>query len=225
MEVKQLEPVMTKSGFASNVRPVADSEVAFSDDAVVDIDEQVSTTILTANNPQSSSCRAVSSSLDYPPETLNESHAVTPSLSSSVSFPSSESSYPASSVYHHGNISTHIPPYRRISIPSAPNLLHRQSVASMASFDSLPEERPLASSEAALPPMKNGARKAKGRPPSLEVMGRRYSKKKETRPIDIVRESKRLKVIHEFHDTERAYVEGLDLIYSVRSKPIIPSSR
>lgn len=151
---------------------------------------------------------------------MNQSHAATPSLSSSVSFPSSESSYPASSIYHHGNISTHIPPYRRISIPSTPNLLHRQSVASLASFDSLPEERPLASSEAALSATKNVAKKAKGRPPSLEVMGRRYSRKKETRPIDVAKEAKRLKVIHEFHDTERAYVEGLDLIYSVRSKLI-----
>ena len=153
-------------------------------------------------------------------EALTQFYAATPSLSSSVSFPSSESSYPASSIYHYDNVSTHMPPYRRISMPSAPNLLHRQSVASMASFDSLPEERPLASSEAALSVMKNVAKKARSRPPPLEMMGRRYSRKKEARPIDAAKESKRLKVIHEFHDTERAYVEGLDLIYSVRSKHI-----
>ena len=99
-------------------------------------------------------------------------------------------------------------------MPSAPSLLHRQSVASMASFDSLPEEYPLASFEVALSVIKNVAKKAKSRSPPLEMMGRWYSRKKKTRPIDAAKKSKRLNVIHKFHDTERAYVEGLNLIYS-----------
>jgi hypothetical protein len=36
-------------------------------------------------------------------------------------------------------------------------------------------------------------------------------------PVDDARESRRRKVIMEFFETERAYVDGLDLIYSVSS--------
>ena len=97
-------------------------------------------------------------------------------------------------------------------MPSAPNLLHRQSVVSMASFDSLPEPSPGAIMPAV---MRNAIRKSKGRPPSLDAMGKRHSRRKEVPQIDEAREAKRLKIVHEFHDTERAYVEGLDLIYSV----------
>ena len=97
-------------------------------------------------------------------------------------------------------------------MPSAPNLLHRQSVVSMASFDSLPEPSPGAVMPAV---MRNAIRKSKGRPPSLDAMGKRHSRRKEVPQIDEAREAKRLKIVHEFHDTERAYVEGLDLIYSV----------
>lgn len=85
----------------------------------------------------------------------------------------------------------------------------------MASFDSLPEERP--STSASVPAVvRNVIKQSKGRPPSLHAAGRRYSRKKDVRPVDELRETQRLKIIHEFHDTERTYVEGLDLIYSVR---------
>jgi FYVE/RhoGEF/PH domain-containing protein 5/6 len=88
-------------------------------------------------------------------------------------------------------------------------------VVSMESFDSLPEER---SPPSAVMPavMRNAIRKSKGRPPSLDPIGKRHCRKKEVRPLDEAREAKRLKIIHEFQDTERAYVEGLDLVYSVR---------
>ncbi|OSX66796.1 hypothetical protein POSPLADRAFT_1175479 [Postia placenta MAD-698-R-SB12] len=43
------------------------------------------------------------------------------------------------------------------------------------------------------------------------------------RPIDEHREAKRRKVINEFHETERSYVDGLDLIYSHFLSPIIAS--
>lgn len=142
---------------------------------------------------------------------ISSSHDGSVSASaSSVSFPASESSsYPAPSSYQYVNRSTHLP-FRRISIPSAPNLLNRQSVVSVASFDSLPEERDPALAE------RNGIRKSKGRPPSLDAIGKRKSRRN-VRPVDEAKEAKRLKVIHEFHDTEKAYVDGLDLIYSVCS--------
>lgn len=46
--------------------------------------------------------------------------------------------------------------------------------------------------------------------------GRRNGRKRETRHVDEQREAKRRKLINEFNETERTYVEGLELIYSVR---------
>lgn len=104
-------------------------------------------------------------------------------------------------------------PFRRISLPSAPNLLHRQSVVSVASFDSLPEE---GSTPSAVMPavMRNAVRKSKGRPYPPEA-NRRGSRTRLSKPGEEARETKRRKVIHEFCDTEKAYVDGLELIYSV----------
>ncbi|KZP11136.1 hypothetical protein FIBSPDRAFT_837909 [Athelia psychrophila] len=139
---------------------------------------------------------------------------------SSVSFPASESSAPTS-YYHQAGRSTHLP-FRRISIPSAPNLLHRQSVVSVASFDSLPEEQQ--SAAGGLGAERNGQRRQKGRPPSLDAIGKRNSKRSmNMRPVDEAKEAKRLRVIREFYDTEKAYVEGLDLIYANFLTPIISS--
>lgn len=45
------------------------------------------------------------------------------------------------------------------------------------------------------------------------------------RLIDEQREAKRRKVINEFHDTEKSYVDGLELIYSVRMLPIFAVHR
>ena len=116
-----------------------------------------------------------------------------------------------SNAYYNVNRSTHLS-FRRMSVPSAPNLLHRQSVVSVASFDSLPEERPSGSPGAVT---KNASGKSKGYTQSFENMARRRSRRKEVGPSDEAREAKSLKIVHEFHDTERAYVQGLDLIYSV----------
>lgn len=52
------------------------------------------------------------------------------------------------------------------------------------------------------------------------------------RAVDEQREAKRRKVINEFHETEKSYVDGLELIYSVRvpcasfvhSEAYVPSS-
>ncbi|KAG1805598.1 Dbl homology domain-containing protein, partial [Suillus variegatus] len=118
-----------------------------------------------------------------------------------VLFPSTDSStnLPAAPI-------THLP-FRRISLPSVPSssLLsaqHRQSVASFASFDSLPEE------------------------PVVRRPKRRSLKRKQSRtpaPEDIAREAKRTKVIREFWDTERSYVQGLDLVHDHFLTPIIAS--
>ncbi|KAG2110507.1 Rho family DH domain-containing guanine nucleotide exchange factor [Suillus discolor] len=118
-----------------------------------------------------------------------------------VLFPSTDSTtnLPAAPI-------THLP-FRRISLPSVPSssLLsaqHRQSVASFASFDSLPEE------------------------PVVKRPKRRSLKRKQSRtpaPEDIAREAKRTKVIREFWDTERSYVQGLDLVHDHFLTPIIAS--
>jgi FYVE, RhoGEF and PH domain containing 5/6 len=90
----------------------------------------------------------------------------------------------------------------------------------MESFDSLPDDR--RSPGAVMPAvMKNAMGKSKRRAPSLDGIGKRHSRKKDVRPVDEAREAKRLKVIREFHETERSYVEGLDLIYSVRRDPLL----
>ncbi|KAI0042272.1 hypothetical protein FA95DRAFT_1500276 [Auriscalpium vulgare] len=110
-------------------------------------------------------------------------------------------------------------PFRRISLPSAPNLmLDRQSVVSMASFDSLPEEGSTPGSAAPRSP----ARKPKSRPTSMDQQ-RRAMRRREVRLPNEQRDAKRRKVIEEFYETERTYVEGLDLIYSHFLTPIIAS--
>jgi hypothetical protein len=61
---------------------------------------------------------------------------------------------------------------------------------------------------------KEGARRS-GRPVSVEI-GKRAARRKEPLHMDEMKETKRRKVIMELYETERAYVDGLDLIYSVR---------
>ncbi|KAG2346885.1 hypothetical protein BDR05DRAFT_1057441, partial [Suillus weaverae] len=117
-----------------------------------------------------------------------------------VSFPSTDSTnLPAAPI-------THLP-FRRISLPSVPSssLLsaqHRQSVASFASFDSLPEEPVV-------------------RRPKRRSLNGKHSRT--PAPADIAREAKRTKVIREFWDTERSYVQGLDLVHDHFLTPIIAS--
>ncbi|KAI0321277.1 hypothetical protein OF83DRAFT_1161922 [Amylostereum chailletii] len=108
-------------------------------------------------------------------------------------------------------------PFRRISLPSANN---RVSVASVASFDSLYDEAH--HGVPVTPPNRSPARRQRSRPTSIEPQKKLY-RKHELRPVDEEREAKRRKIIEEFYETERTYVEGLDLIYSHFLTPIIAS--
>ena len=129
-----------------------------------------------------------------------------------VSFPSSQSR-PTSGLFMAEVVplpTQHLP-FRRISLPTAPSVLHRQSVVSTASFDSLAEDGP-AFQPSALSASKGPQRVLKTRQSSLEPARRR---RREVRIIDEQKDSRRRKVIEEFFETERTYVEGLELIYSV----------
>ncbi|KIY63183.1 hypothetical protein CYLTODRAFT_360395, partial [Cylindrobasidium torrendii FP15055 ss-10] len=105
-------------------------------------------------------------------------------------------------------------PFRRISLPTAPNR-HRDSVVSVSSFDSLPEEGP---SMPVVP--RNGGRKS--RPGSMDLNGLQNRRIRRTVKTD-GRQAKRRKIIQEFYETERAYVEGLELIYEHFLTPIVNS--
>ncbi|RDX50579.1 hypothetical protein OH76DRAFT_1402643 [Lentinus brumalis] len=111
-------------------------------------------------------------------------------------------------------------PFRRISLPSAPNLQNRQSIVSTASFDSLPEEGhgPVP----ATPVVIKNAVRIRPRPSSVDV-SRRGVRRKESRVVDEQRETKRRKVIAEFYETEKSYLDGLELIHSHFLTPIIAS--
>ncbi|KAF8877905.1 hypothetical protein BD779DRAFT_1556237 [Infundibulicybe gibba] len=143
--------------------------------------------------------------------------SVSNALPSTVNFPTSD---PTPKPVIHAR-PPHLP-FRRISLPTAPSLMHRESVVSVASFDSLPEEEgvpvtPLSSSpRSAHPP-----RKARGRMSSNDSP--RKNRRREGRPVDNAREAKRRKLVDEFYDTERTYVDGLELIYSHFLTPIIAS--
>ncbi|KAI0640206.1 hypothetical protein C8Q77DRAFT_118740 [Trametes polyzona] len=112
-------------------------------------------------------------------------------------------------------------PFRRISLPSAPNLQNRQSIVSTASFDSLPEEPhgPIPVTPAVI---RNAVRGPKQRPSSLDV-ARRAVRRRESRVVDEQKETKRRKVITEFYETEKSYLDGLELIHSHFLTPIIKS--
>jgi FYVE/RhoGEF/PH domain-containing protein 5/6 len=146
-------------------------------------------------------------------------------------------------------------PFRRILLPTPPVFPQRLSVASVASFDSLPEDQEGGVSEAAdvsstiltpnsrpyksslpssstshLPASTNRSRLRSIEPPQ----GRRHKGRRakdsseaaddsitsnvklESGAIKEAREKKRGKIIREFYDTEKTYVDGLDFIYHVR---------
>jgi len=103
---------------------------------------------------------------------------------------------------------THLP-FRRMSLPTAPNLnLNRQSVVSLASFESLPEHGTLQS------PIASPTKKMKSRRTSIETHRKGLRRRSHQAP-DKERRAKRCNVIQEFYETERTYVQGLDLIYEV----------
>ncbi|OAX39871.1 hypothetical protein K503DRAFT_849288 [Rhizopogon vinicolor AM-OR11-026] len=108
-----------------------------------------------------------------------------------MSFPSTDSACLPSPV-------THIQAFRRISLPSAPtssflSAQHRQSIASLASFE-LPEE----------PVVKHNRRHS---------LNPRHSRT--LAPVDAAQQAKRAKIVREFWDTERSYVDGLDLVHDL----------
>jgi FYVE/RhoGEF/PH domain-containing protein 5/6 len=130
--------------------------------------------------------------------------------SSSVVFPLSESPH------KHAPSPLRAPhlPFRRISLPTAPSLLHRVSVVSVASFDSLPEDGDGSPPTSAL--SNYNGKLGKGRPIHPESPRRRNRlRDTSTKPLDELQTNKRRKVVREFYDTEKAYVDGLDLVYSV----------
>ncbi|OSC96171.1 hypothetical protein PYCCODRAFT_297791 [Trametes coccinea BRFM310] len=138
-----------------------------------------------------------------------------------VDFPSSgQDLHPSTSLDLHYQRPTYLP-FRRISLPSAPNLQHRQSIVSTASFDSLPEEN-----HAVVPVtpvvIRNAVRGPRQRPSSTDVA--RRVRRKESRMVNQQKEAKRRKVIAEFYETEKSYLDGLELIHSVRIGLFYPSS-
>jgi FYVE/RhoGEF/PH domain-containing protein 5/6 len=105
-------------------------------------------------------------------------------------------------------------PFRRISIPTVPSLVNRQSIVSVVSIDSTPED--CIATGMAGPISKSGgvARKKAGHN-AHEDNARKSRRKELLKPISEARDTKRRQVVSEFLETERAYVHGLDLIYSV----------
>ncbi|KAL1951034.1 hypothetical protein VTO73DRAFT_183 [Trametes versicolor] len=112
-------------------------------------------------------------------------------------------------------------PFRRISLPSAPNLQHRHSIVSTASFDSLPEE-PHGGAPVTPMVIRNAVRGPKHRPSSMDG-ARKALRRRESRMVDEQKEAKRRKVIAEFYETEKSYLDGLELIHSHFLTPIIKS--
>ncbi|KAI9454923.1 hypothetical protein BJY52DRAFT_1282748 [Lactarius psammicola] len=96
-------------------------------------------------------------------------------------------------------LATHLP-FRRISLPATPNInLNRQSVVSLASFESLSEHGASRSSIA------SPTKKSQSRRPPLEAR-RKGARRRGYRAPDEEVEAKRRKVIEEFYETERTYL-------------------
>ena len=113
----------------------------------------------------------------------------------------------------------HLRPFRRISLPTAPTLIHRESVISVASFDSLPED---GEAPVITPGVRTGfqahgyvAPRRLGQGKGRIESPRRRSRRDLPKLVDDPRETRRKRVIDEFYETEKAYVDGLELIYSV----------
>ena len=148
-------------------------------------------------------------------------------MASSVTFPLSESPQKQGKTPPPQIRPPHLP-FRRISLPTAPSIAHRESVFSIISVDSLPE------AEDELPPNPRTAgvvvaakgngdiRSPKARPPSIESPRKRTrTRDSNARNYDKKHVAKRKNIIDEFCKTEKAYVEGLDLIYTVSCHFII----
>lgn len=121
---------------------------------------------------------------------------------SSVSFPALDSGTPLIAYQRPPHL-----PFRRISLPNAPSLVtHRQSVASMESFESLPEEGAGPSQLVPKPQPRRPPPSAFDSPTRSRQRRRLHSDRND---------EKRRRIINEFYETERSYFGGLELIYSV----------
>ncbi|KAI9573885.1 hypothetical protein HD554DRAFT_2053541 [Boletus coccyginus] len=101
-------------------------------------------------------------------------------------------------------------PFRRISLPTTPSpalAAHRQSVASLASFDSLAEESVVVHQH----------RRVKRRSLNPAIRSHRRTQAGGDGLV------KRSKIISEFHATEKSYLDGLDLVYNHFLTPILRS--
>ncbi|KAH9479756.1 FYVE, RhoGEF and PH domain-containing protein 6 [Psilocybe cubensis] len=136
--------------------------------------------------------------------------------SGSVSFPVSEShGKPASPLK-----APHLP-FRRISLPTAPSLLHRVSVVSATSSE---EAADSSNSQSVRPAIKTHGKVAQSRPvSSASPRNRNRKRDSSVKPTDDKQAAKRRKVVDEFYETEKAYVDGLELIYAHFLTPIISS--
>ena len=131
-----------------------------------------------------------------------------PSLAQ-LSFPSTDTDNASvSSPVSPQPLVTHLP-FRRMSLPVTPHFnSNRQSVVSLASFESLSE---------------NGTSQSLIGSPTKMLKSRRTSieghrkgvRRRGYQAPDKERDARRRKVIQEFYETERTYVQGLDLIYEV----------
>jgi hypothetical protein len=156
---------------------------------------------------------------------------------SSVSFPSCDT--PPSPLPPPQPQGLRPPSFRRISLPASSvrpppplNINNRSSVVSIASIESLAEEGPsqalsiLTHAESQNPPGMSPpkARFLKDRPSSVGNFGRirRNSRRPNSlRPINEVLTAKRNKVLLEILETEKVYVDALDLIYTVGNPSIL----
>jgi FYVE, RhoGEF and PH domain containing 5/6 len=133
---------------------------------------------------------------------------------SSVSFPVLDSGTPLIANQRPPHL-----PFRRISLPSAPSpMMHRQSVVSMESFESLPEEGAGTSQIITIsskPPFRRS-------PPSAFDSPTRSRPRR--RPYNDRNDDKRRRIINEFYETERSYFGGLELIYSVSCTLLVSSA-
>lgn len=136
---------------------------------------------------------------------------LSPAMSSpaQLHFPSTDSdSASTSSPVSSQQLVPHLP-FRRISLPPPPNLnLNRQSVVSFASFESLPDHG------TSLSQIVSPTKKFKSKRTSTDAHRKGVRRCGHQAP-DKERDAKRRKVIQEFYETERTYVQGLDLIYEV----------
>ncbi|KAF8586112.1 hypothetical protein K439DRAFT_1646365 [Ramaria rubella] len=118
-------------------------------------------------------------------------------------------------------------PFRRISLPTIPKALeNRHSIISVTSFDSTPEEK--LSSLPTLIKKVEKEQKSRAHPHTqLRLSPRRGSSHQNRRSKDSMvnraLDEKRRKVVSEILETERAYVSGLDLIYTNFLMPLISS--